>query len=40
MNIPMSGDVAHKMLPTKNQRREITRLVLLPKISEKVPQRG
>ena len=36
----MSVDLAHKILPTKNQRREVMRFTLRPKISENVPHKG
>ena len=36
----MEEDLAHNILPTKNQSSAITRLSLRPKISEKVPKRG
>jgi len=40
MNMFMPADLAHKILPTKNQRSEVIRFALLPKISENDPHKG
>jgi len=38
--MPISVDLAHNILPTKNNANEAIRLLLLPKISENVPYKG
>ena len=38
--MPISVDLAHNILPSKNHAKEAIRLFLRPKISENVPYRG